>query len=185
MKDPVMKMRGAIFRGKRSIKFEEVQMPMITDSTDAIVKITATTVCGSDLHLYNGELPTKYLEGYIIGHEAVGIVVDAGTEVKNLKRGDRVVISSVISCGQCDYCKRGEMSLCDFTNISGDQEKMFGHNTGGLFGYSELFGGYDGLQAEFARVPYADVNLFKIPEKISDKQALMVSDIACTGYHWQ
>jgi threonine dehydrogenase-like Zn-dependent dehydrogenase len=182
-RDTSHKMRGAIYRGKKNIEYGEVFMPMVTDTTDAVVKITATTICGSDLHLYNGEINKKYMNGYIIGHEAVGVVSSIGSEVKNLKIGDRVVISAVIACGQCDFCKREEMSLCNFTNISKEEEEAYGHCTGGLFGYSELFGGYDGLQAEYARVPFADVNLFKIPDNISDKQALMISDVACTGYH--
>jgi threonine dehydrogenase-like Zn-dependent dehydrogenase len=182
-KDMLNKMHGAVLTGKKKIEYREVGSPLVTDPTDAIVKITATTVCGSDLHIYNGQLLMKYVEGYIIGHEAVGIVQDMGSEVKNLKKGDRVVISAIISCGSCEFCKRGEMSCCDLTNISKDQETQYGHNTGGIFGYSELVGGYDGLQAEFARVPYADVNLFKVPEGISDRQAVLISDIVCTGFH--
>jgi len=106
-----------------------------------------------------------------------------GTEVKNFSKGDRVVISAVISCGQCDSCKREEYSCCDVTNKSEVQREFYGHNTGGLFGYSELFGGYDGCQAEYVRVPYGDMNCFKIPPDIDDKKALMIADIACTGYH--
>ena len=183
LKDQTHKMKGLVYRGKKAVALEEASTPMVTDPTDAVVRITMTTICGSDLHLYNGEISAKNLEGFILGHEAVGIVEDIGSEVKKIKKGDRVVISPVISCGQCDYCKRGEMSCCDFTNVSQEQKRVYGHNTGGLFGYSELFGGYDGLQADVARVPFADVNLFKIPEKIEDRQALMVSDIACTGFH--
>ena len=182
-KDMINKMYGAVLTGKKKIEYQEVGRPLVTDATDAIVKILATTVCGSDLHLYNGELQMKYVQGYILGHEAVGVVLDIGSEVKNIKKGDRVVISSIIACGSCEYCLKGQTSCCDFTNISKDRETQYGHNTGGIFGYSELVGGYDGLQAELARVPYADVNLFKIPERVSDRQALMVSDIACTGYH--
>jgi len=118
-----------------------------------------------------------------LGHESVGVVEDVGSDIKSVKKGDRVVISAVIACGQCAYCKRGEWSCCDVTNTSQVQEKLYGHHIGALFGYSESFGGWDGCQAEYVRVPYADVNLFPIPNDISDKQALCIADIACTGYH--
>lgn len=122
-------------------------------------------------------------DGDIIGHESVGLVDEVGSGVKNFKKGDRVVISAVIACGQCDYCKRREWSCCETTNSSEKQAELYGHNTGALFGYSHTMGGYDGCQAEYIRVPFADVNLFPIPEGLTDKQALVVADIACTGYH--
>jgi len=182
-KHPTKKMTAGVYRGKKSIVYEDVPMPTVTDPTDAVIRITMAAVCGSDLHLYHGELPNKYVDGYIFGHEAVGIVEDIGVEVKKFKKGDKVIISAVISCGMCEYCQRGEMSCCDVTNKSTDQSKMYGHCTGGILGYSELVGGYDGCQAEFVRVPYADVNLFTQPGKVEDRLAVLVSDILCTGYH--
>ena len=123
-KDSLMKMRGAVYRGKKNINFEEVKMPVITDSTDAIIKITASSICGSDLHLYNGGIEDKYLEGSILGHEAVGVVLDLGSEVKNIKIGDRVVVSAVIACGQCEFCKCGKTALCEFTNCNKSEEDV-------------------------------------------------------------
>jgi len=161
---------------------KEVPVPIVTDATDVVVKVTASTVCGSDLHLYHGKIPqTK--TGDIIGHESVGVVYDVGAGVTKFKKGDRVVISAVIACGQCDHCRRKEWSCCDTTNASKLQKELYGHNTGALFGYSHTMGGYDGCQAEYVRVPFGDVNLFPIPNELSDKQALVVADIACTGYH--
>ena len=183
LRDENNKMHAAVYKGKRDIRILEVPRPLITDLTDAIVRITATSICGSDLHLYNGEIPSSFVEGYTFGHEAVGIVDEVGVGVKKFKKGDRVVISSVVACGQCEYCLNGEMSCCDVTNKSATQKEMFGHNTSALFGYSELFGGLDGTQAEYVRVPVADINLFRIPEGLDDKRALLVSDIACTGFH--
>lgn len=180
--DPSRKMAAAEYLGKEDIRVKEAPVPLVTDPTDAIIKVTATTVCGSDLHLYHGLIPGMK-KGDITGHESVGIVDEIGSGVQQFKKGDRVVISAVIACGQCEYCKRKEWSCCDTTNTSQVQEKLYGHNTGALFGYSHTFGGYDGCQAEYVRVPFADVNLFPIPEGLSDKEALLVADIACTGFH--
>jgi len=179
---PTRKMLALQFRGKEKVRVGEVPVPIVTDPGDVIVKVTATTICGSDLHLYHNMLPGMK-DGDIIGHEAVGIVDEIGSDVKKFKKGDRVVISAVIACGKCDYCKRQEWSCCDTTNPSSVQEEMYGHHIGALFGYTHLLGGYDGCQAEYVRVPYADINLFQIPSHLTDKQALCVSDIACTGYH--
>jgi threonine dehydrogenase-like Zn-dependent dehydrogenase len=175
-------MIAGVYRGKTTVKVEEVPVPLVTDPTDAIIKVTASTVCGSDLHLYHGKIPQTY-HGEILGHESVGIVDEVGPGVTKVKKGDRVVISAVVACGQCEFCRRKEWSCCDTTNKNKLQEELYGHNTGALFGYSGTFGGYDGCQAEYVRVPFADVNLFPIPNEISDKQALVVADIACTGYH--
>jgi len=180
--DESRKMTALQFNGKENIKVGEVPVPLVTDATDAVVKVTASTVCGSDLHLYNGKVPSM-VKGDIMGHESVGVVEEVGPGVKNIQKGDRVVISAVIACGECVYCKRQEWSCCDTTNTSERQEALYGHNTGALFGYSHMVGGYDGCQAEYVRVPYADVNLFQIPSNISDKQALCIADIACTSYH--
>jgi len=180
--DTSRKMIACVYRGKEHLKVEEVPVPRVTDPTDVVVKVTASTVCGSDLHLYHGKVPqTK--QGDILGHESVGIVDEVGPGVTKFKKGDRVVISAVIACGQCEFCKRNEWSCCDTTNKSKLQEELYGHSTGALFGYSHTFGGYDGCQAEYVRVPFAEVNLFPIPHNVSDKQALVIADIACTGYH--
>jgi len=180
--DPVRKMKALQFNGKEKVKVGEVPVPIVTDATDVVVKVTATCVCGSDLHLYHNKVPGM-LHGDIMGHESVGVVDEVGPQVKYFKKGDRVVISAVIACGQCDYCQRREWSCCDTTNRNVAQEAMYGHHTGALFGYSHTLGGYDGCQAEYVRVPFADTNLFLIPPTISDKQALVIADIACTGYH--
>jgi threonine dehydrogenase-like Zn-dependent dehydrogenase len=168
--------------GKKDVRLVERHRPAITEPTDAIIKITTTTICGSDLHLYNNEIP-EMKTGDILGHEAVGVVWDIGSEVTSLKKGQRVVISAIIAEGHCDYCERQEYSLCDKTNPSGVLEKSYGHRTAGIFGYSHLLGGYDGLQADYARVPFADLNCLPIPDNVSDEQAIMLSDIACTGFH--
>jgi len=180
--DSSRKMMALQFDGKECVKVGEVPVPLVTDPGDAIIKTTASTICGSDLHLYHDLIPGM-TRGYIVGHESVGIVDDVGPEVKNFKKGDRVVISAVVACGKCSYCLRREWSCCDTTNPNLAQEKAYGHHVGALFGYSHFFGGFDGCQAEYVRVPFADVNLFPIPSNLSDKQALCVADIACTGYH--
>jgi threonine dehydrogenase-like Zn-dependent dehydrogenase len=180
--DQHRKMLSAQWFGKRSVKIMESPVPLVTDLTDAVVKVTATTVCGSDLHFYHNDI-SGMNKGDILGHECVGIVDDIGPDVTNFKKGDRVVVSAVIACGRCNYCKRGEWSCCETTNLSKEQRDKYGHNTSGLFGYSSQTGGYDGCQAEYVRVPYADVNLFKIPDEIPDNQALLIADSACTGLH--
>jgi threonine dehydrogenase-like Zn-dependent dehydrogenase len=177
-----VKIMTAQFNGKDSIKVVESPLPIVTDPTDAVVKVTATTVCGSDLHLYHNEIPLSK-KGDIMGHECVGIVESIGPDVIGFKKGDRVVVSSVISCGKCNYCQRGEWSCCDTTNTNKAQREIYGHNLSGIFGYSTVTGSYDGCQAEYVRVPFADVNLFKIPDNIPDNQALLIADSACTGYH--
>jgi len=181
-RDDKRKMMSCQYDSKDSVKMREVGVPIVTDPTDVIVKVTASTICGSDLHLYHGQVP-ETLKGDILGHEAVGVVYEVGPNVTKVKKGDRVVISAVIACGQCDHCRSKEWSVCNTTNKSKGQAKMYGHNTAALFGYSHSFGGYDGCQAEYVRVPFADVNLFPIPKEVSDKQALVIADIACTGYH--
>jgi threonine dehydrogenase-like Zn-dependent dehydrogenase len=176
-------MMACVYDGKKDLSMKQVPVPLVSDPEDAIIKITATTICGSDLHLYHGEVPKNQMKGYILGHEAVGIVDDVGSEVKNFKKGDRVVVSPIVACGKCEFCQRGEFSCCDVTNVSQLEREMYGHNTSGILGYSALMGAYDGCQTEYVRVPFADVNLFRIPEGVEDKKALMVSDIACTGFH--
>jgi threonine dehydrogenase-like Zn-dependent dehydrogenase len=175
-------MMAALYNGKESVKVGQVPVPLVTDPTDAVIRVTASTVCGSDLHLYHGLIPGMK-DGDIIGHESIGIVDEVGPQVKHFKVGDRVVISAIISCGQCEYCRRREWSCCETTNPQELQTELYGHHIGALFGFSRTFGGYDGCQAEYVRVPFADVNLFPIPKNITDKEAILVADIACTGFH--
>ena len=136
-KHPTLTMKALQWMGKKSVQVHDVSRPQITEPTDVIVKVSTSTICGSDLHLYFGEFQGME-RGDILGHEAVGFVDEVGPNVKNVKKGDRVVISAVISCGQCEYCKRQEFSFCDFTNPSKEMEKMYGHRTAALFGYSHL-----------------------------------------------
>ncbi|HNY63860.1 MAG TPA: zinc-dependent alcohol dehydrogenase [Deltaproteobacteria bacterium] len=175
-------MKAACWEEKRKVAVQEVPDPSLVNPHDIIVRVTNTTICGSDLHLYDGVVPSVH-KGDIIGHEPVGEVVDKGPQVKNFRIGDRVVVSSVIGCGECFYCRRQEYSLCDNSNPnSWMQEKLYTYGTAGIFGYSHLFGGYPGAQAQYLRVPYADVNAFVIPDGISDEQALSISDAFPTGF---
>ena len=175
-------MKALCWHGANDVRVDNVPDPTIINPRDAIVKITSTAICGSDLHLYNGFIPTMQ-SGDILGHEFMGEVVELGSEVKNLKKGDRIVIPFTISCGSCFFCNRDLWSLCDNSNPNaGLAEKMFGHSPAGLFGYSHLTGGYAGGQAEYARVPFADVGPLKIPDGLSDEQVLFLTDIFPTGY---
>jgi threonine dehydrogenase-like Zn-dependent dehydrogenase len=176
-------MRANCWEGKKKVRVEEVPDPKILNSRDAIVKITSTAICGSDLHLFNGFVPTME-KGDILGHEFMGEVVETGPGLKNhLKVGDRVVVPFPISCGTCYSCQRGLFSVCENTNPNAWlAEKMFGHATAGIFGYSHLTGGFAGGQAEYARVPFADVGPLKVPEELTDEQVLFLSDIFPTGY---
>jgi threonine dehydrogenase-like Zn-dependent dehydrogenase len=175
-------MKAVCWHGAMDVRVENVPDPKILNPRDAIIKITSTAICGSDLHLYDGFIPTME-KGDILGHEFMGEVVDLGSAVKNVKIGDRVVVPFTISCGNCFFCNRDLWSLCDNSNPNAWMaEKMMGHSPSGLFGYSHLFGGYAGGQAEYARVPFADVGLFKIPEGLTDDQVLFLTDIFPTGY---
>jgi threonine dehydrogenase-like Zn-dependent dehydrogenase len=175
-------MKAICWYGKNGVRVETVTDPKVLNSGDAIVKITATAICGSDLHLYNGYIPAMK-EGDILGHEFMGEVVEVGDGVKNLKKGDRVVVPFVIACGQCFFCQKEMWSLCDNTNPNAWMaEGMYGFSGAGLFGYSHIFGGYAGGQAEFVRVPFADVGPIKIPDDIGDEQVLFLSDIFPIGY---
>jgi threonine dehydrogenase-like Zn-dependent dehydrogenase len=164
------------------LRVEQVPDPKILNRRDAIVKITSTAICGSDLHLYNGFMPTMQ-KGDVIGHEFMGEIVEAGPDLHDRKVGDRVVVSFPISCGKCFFCQQELFSLCENSNPNAWMaEKMFGHSPCGIFGYSHLTGGFAGGQAEYARVPFADVGTLKVPEELSDEQVLFLSDIFPTGF---
>ena len=175
-------MKANCWYGKTVTRVEDVPEPQILNQRDAIVKISSTAICGSDLHLYNGFIPTMQ-RGDILGHEFMGEVVEVGREVTNLKIGDRVVVPFPIACGNCFFCKGEMFSLCENSNPNAWMaEKMFGHAASGIFGYSHLTGGYAGGQAEYARVPFADVGPIKVPDHLSDEQVLFLSDIFPTGW---
>jgi len=175
-------MRALCWFGTQDVRVETVPDPRILDPRDAILRVTATAICGSDLHLYNGFMPTMQT-GDILGHEFMGEVVEVGSRVGNLKVGDRVVVPFAISCGGCYFCKKGLSSLCDNSNPNAEMaRKMMGHSPAGLFGYSHLLGGFAGGQAEYVRVPFADVGPIKVPEGLADEQVLFLSDIFPTGY---
>lgn len=175
-------MKAVCWHGANDVRVDTVPDPKILNPRDAIIKITSTAICGSDLHLYDGFIPTME-SGDILGHEFMGEVVELGSAVKNVQIGDRVVVPFTISCGNCFFCQRDLWSLCDNSNPNGwIAEKMYGHSPAGLFGYSHMLGGYAGGQAEYARVPFADVGLFKIPDGLTDDQVLFLTDIFPTGY---
>jgi threonine dehydrogenase-like Zn-dependent dehydrogenase len=175
-------MRATCWHGKRDMRVEQVPDPKILNQRDAIVKITSTAICGSDLHLYNGLVPTLE-KGDILGHEFMGEVMEVGREVKNLKAGDRVVVPFPIACGACSACQAQAYSLCENSNPNAWMaEKLMGHSPAGIFGYSHMLGGYAGGQAEYARVPFADVGPIKVPESLPDDKVLFLSDIFPTGY---
>jgi len=175
-------MKAACWHGKHDVRVEEVPEPKILNPRDAIVRITLTAICGSDLHLYNAFVPTME-RGDIVGHEFMGEVVEVGSAVTNLQVGDRVVVPFCISCGDCFFCHKGLFSLCENSNPNAiEASLLWGHSPAGLFGYSHLTGGYAGGQAQYVRVPFADVGPVKVPEGLTDEQALFVSDIFPTGY---
>jgi threonine dehydrogenase-like Zn-dependent dehydrogenase len=175
-------MKANCWHGKKDVRVETVPDPQILNDQDAIIRITSTAICGSDLHLYNGFVPTME-SGDILGHEFMGEVVETGRNVKKLKKGDRVVVPFPIACGGCFSCEHGLFSCCENTNPNAHlAEKMWGHSPSGIFGYSHLTGGYAGGQAEYARVPFADVGPLKVPEQLTDDQVLFLSDIFPTGY---
>ena len=175
-------MKALCWYGKGYVKVENVPDPKIEEPTDAIIRITSTAICGSDLHLYDGYMPEMH-KGDILGHENMGEVVEVGKDVRKLKIGDRVVVPFTISCGECFFCIREMYSCCDRTNPNAEKAaKLMGHASAGLFGYSHLCGGYSGGQAEYLRVPHADVGPFKIENGIADEKVLFLSDIFPTGY---
>lgn len=175
-------MKAVCWHGANDVRVETVPDPKILNPRDAIVKVTATTICGSDLHIYDGYIPSMK-PGDIIGHEFLGEVVETGSAVQHLRKGDRVVVSSIIGCGHCFFCQQQSWSLCDNSNPnSWMQEPLFGHGTAGIFGYSHLFGGYAGSQAEYIRVPFADFGALKVPADLPDEKLLPISDAFPTGY---
>ena len=175
-------MRATVYSGRNTVQVENVPDPKILNDGDAIVQITSTAICGSDLHLLDGYVPTMK-KGDVLGHEFMGEVVEVGKGVSNLSVGDRVVVPFPIACGACNACNMELYSLCENSNPNARiAEKMFGHPTAGIFGYSHLTGGFAGGQSEFARVPFADVGPIKIENGFSDEQVLFLSDIFPTGY---
>ena len=168
-------MKAVVFHGVGDIRVDDVPEPKIQAPTDAIVRITASAICGTDLHMIRGTLPGMK-PGTILGHEGVGVVEEVGPMVRNLKRGDRVVIPSTIGCGSCSYCRSGYFAQCDTANPNGPQAGT------AFFGGPEMTGPFDGLQAEYVRVPYANVGLVKLPDGVTDDQAILLSDIYPTGF---
>src|SRR5690349_4421849 len=175
-------MKADCWYGAQDVRVETVADPRILNPRDAIVRVTATAICGSDLHLYGGYIPTAQ-KGDILGHEFMGEVMEVGNAVTKLKPGDRVVVPFPIACGNCFFCQEGKYSLCENSNPNCLMaEKLWGHSPCGIFGYSHLLGGYAGGQAEYVRVPFADVGPIKIPSGLRDEQVLFLSDIFPTGY---
>ena len=175
-------MKAVTWQGKHDVRTEEVPDPQILDPGDVLLKVSSTAICGSDLHLYAGSIP-EMRSGDILGHEFMGEVVETGADVTRVQKGQRVVVPFCIACGDCFFCKNGQTSLCDNTNPDAHKvEELYGYSGSGLFGYSHLFGGYAGGQAEYVRVPKADVGCFVIPDGVPDEQVLFLTDIFPTGY---
>lgn len=175
-------MKATVWAGRNNVEVQSVPDPKILNDRDAIVRVTSTAICGSDLHIYNGYIPTVK-DGDILGHEFMGEVVEVGKGVDNLQVGDRVVVPFPIACGACSACDRDLYSLCENSNPNaGIAEKLMGHSPAGLFGYSHMLGGFAGGQAEYARVPFANVGPLKVDDDLTDDQALFLSDILPTGY---
>ncbi len=168
-------MKAVVFHGVGDIRLDDVPNPKLKEPTDAIVRLTASAICGTDLHMIRGTLPGM-APGTILGHEGVGVVEEFGPGVRNLKRGDRVVIASTIACGVCSYCRVGYYAMCDKANPNGPQAGT------AFFGGPKETGPFDGLQAEYARVPFANVGLVKLPDEVKDEDAIILSDIFPTGY---
>ena len=175
-------MKALVWHGVNDVRVDTVDDPTIVDPTDAIIKITSTAICGSDLHLLDGYQPTMKA-GDILGHEPMGVVVEVGSAVKKLKKGDRVVVPFIIACGECFFCTKGLFAACERSNPNGDMAaKVIGHRVSGAFGFSHMLGGFSGGQAEYLRVPFADVGPQKITSDLPDEKVLFLSDIFPTGY---
>ncbi|MGZ8351151.1 MAG: zinc-dependent alcohol dehydrogenase [Allosphingosinicella sp.] len=176
-------MKALVWHAKEDIRYDTVPDPEIEDDRDVVIKVTACAICGSDLHLFHNFIPAMK-PGDIMGHEMMGEVVEVGRSVTKLKKGERIVVPFTISCDECDQCRRGNFSLCERSNRNKKlADKVFGHATAGLFGYTHLTGGYAGGQAEYLRVPFADATHIKVPDSLSDEQVLFLGDIFPTG--WQ
>jgi threonine dehydrogenase-like Zn-dependent dehydrogenase len=174
-------MKAVCWHGKGDIRVDTVPDPTILNPRDAIVRVTSTAICGSDLHLYGGYIPTMR-KGDILGHEFMGIVEDVGSGNTKLRRGDRVIVPFTISCGNCYFCRNEMYSLCDNSNPNAWMpEALYGQSPAALFGYSHMMGGYAGGQAEYVRVPFADVGPLKVPDSLTDEQVLFLTDIFPTG----
>jgi threonine dehydrogenase-like Zn-dependent dehydrogenase len=174
--------KALCWHGTHDVRVESVPDPQLINPRDAIIRVTSTAICGSDLHLYDGMIPSM-ADGDILGHEFMGEVVEVGSGVATLAAGDRVVVPFTIACGRCESCQNGLWSLCDNSNPNAWMaEKLYGYSGSGLFGYSHLYGGYAGGQAEYVRVPFADVGPFKVPDELDDEQVLFLTDIFPTGY---
>jgi threonine dehydrogenase-like Zn-dependent dehydrogenase len=175
--------KALVWHGKQDIRCDTVPDPEIEEPTDAIIKVTSCAICGSDLHLFHNMIPAM-MPGDVVGHEMMGVVEEVGSGLTKLKKGERVVIPFTINCDACDQCRRGNYSLCENSNRKGEMaDKVFGHRTAGLFGYTHLTGGYSGGQAEYLRVPFADGTHIKVPDSLTDEQVLFLGDIFPTG--WQ
>lgn len=175
-------MRALCWNGVNDLRVETVPDPKILEPHDVILRVTLSSVCGSDLHVIDGYIPTMK-QGDILGHEFMGEVVETGADVKKVKRGDRVVVPSFIGCGQCWYCHHDLWSLCDHTNPKPEiQQATFGYSAAGIYGYTHAFGGYPGAHAQYVRVPHADTGCFLVPEGLRDEQVLFLSDAAPTAY---
>jgi threonine dehydrogenase-like Zn-dependent dehydrogenase len=175
-------MRAVCWEGPGKVSVQDVPDPQLLSPRDAIVKVTSTAICGSDLHLYSGYIPSV-VPGDVLGHEFMGEVVEVGRDVKSLQAGDRVVVPFPIACGACRNCRRDLWSLCENSNPNaGQAEKVMGHSPSAIYGYSHMLGGYQGGQAEYVRVPFADVGPLKIEDDLTDEQVLFLSDIFPTGY---
>jgi len=180
--DEAETMRAVCYFGVNDLRMADVPRPEIVNPRDVVLRVTATTACGSDLHFLHGYLPTMR-EGDVIGHEFMGEVTEVGPNVDEVEEGDRVVVPSFVGCGSCSFCRQDLWSLCDNTNPNAElQEPVLGAHTGGVYGYTHAFGGYAGSHAEYVRVPHADANCFAVPEELDAEQALFASDAWATGY---
>jgi S-(hydroxymethyl)glutathione dehydrogenase / alcohol dehydrogenase len=175
-------MQAVVFHGPKRMKVEQVDDPRIREPRDAIVRVTSTAICGSDLHIYNGFFPQ--LANFVMGHEFMGVVEEVGPEVKNLARGERVVVPFPISCGSCFFCAQGSPVNCEHSNPAkyGPEGGLLDQKGGGLFGYTKFYGGHDGGQAEYVRVPFADVGPRRVPDGLEDEQVLFLTDVFPTGW---
>jgi threonine dehydrogenase-like Zn-dependent dehydrogenase len=181
-REQARRMRAVEWHGARDIRVAERPRPILGEPHDAVVRVTSASICGSDLHLYHHAMPGLQV-GDVLGHECMGVVEEVGPDVRALRPGQRVVVSAIVADGSCAWCRAGQFSLCDATNTSVVMEAMYGHCTAGGFGYTHLAGGYDGGQAEYVRVPFADVNCLPVPDGVADEQVLLLSDVVSTGWH--